>query len=101
MKWIGSRRAKQFLGRLRNSVTTHTIMSHSDDLHSTLTSQVFSRRRFFRTSALGLAAPIAGVALAGCSAGEAGSDAAHAVAVDSNASGGTVAAHVPAPQTAR
>jgi manganese oxidase len=75
-------------------------MSDSVNL-DVLTKQLSSRRGFLRASAVGLAVPIAGAALAACSTGEAGSETAAVVGADSNASGGTVAANVPAPKSAR
>lgn len=69
----------------------------SDPTDVSLLEQKSSRRSFLRVSALGLAAPIAATALAGCSTGEAGGEAS-AVAADSGHSGGTTAATVaPAP----
>jgi manganese oxidase len=76
-------------------------MSESIDLNEILVKQVSSRRGFLRASAVGLAVPIAGAALAACSTGEAGSDTAEVLAADSNASGGTVAANVVPPKSAR
>jgi manganese oxidase len=73
-------------------------MSKSVDLNETILKQISSRRSFLRTSAIGLAVPVAGAALAACSTGEAGSEAT-VIPADSNESGGTVAANVPAPKS--